>query len=256
MVMNFQDNEKKIFNFGLNMLFERDIDGYKLKSIDIDTDTMIFANGDKKEKISIKEFMKKPEIDAIREIISDTNKNFNEDIDPMKIQKAIKNIKTNPQLSHETSEMNTQIENLNFSDTSDLSEALTKQTGGSKNIFHKSQLTDKSDKYSDSSIIEQIGGKSNEMFNYSKSLQMIGKSDKYSDTSNIGQTEQIGGKTNETDTLMSLSELKHRKNSKQSNLDMGIFKKVQSGGNVDSNIKKKMINMGINSTSSTTSICE
>ena len=86
---------------------------------------------------------------------------------------------------------------------------------------------------------------------------MINRSNKYSDTSIIEQTEQIGGKTNETDTdtLMSLSELKQRKNPKQSNLDMGIFKKVQSGGNIDSNIKKKMINNGINS-SSTSSICE
>ena len=54
-----------------------------------------------------------------------------------------------------------------------------------------------------------------------------------------------------------MSELKQRKTSKSStNLDMGIFtKKAQSGGSVG-NIRKKMMDIGINSNSSTSSICE
>ena len=116
--------------------------------------------------------------------------------------------------------------------------------GGSKNIFKKS-------KYSDTSSVQV-----NELSNYSKTSSVVfnNRSDKYSDTSIIGQ---VGGKLNETsDTLMDMSELKQRKNVKSSNLDMGIFRKNQSGGSIDTNIKKKMINAGINSTSSTSSICE
>ena len=115
-----------------------------------------------------------------------------------------------------------------------------------KNIF-------KSSKYSDTSSIRQ-----SEMLNYSKtsSVAFNDRSDKYSETSVIGQ---IGGNLDISDTLRSISELKERKSkSSNTNLNIGIFKKTQTGGSKnDDNLKKKMLEVGINSnSSSTSSICE
>jgi hypothetical protein len=132
------------------------------------------------------------------------------------------------------------------------------QTGGNnKNIF-------KSSKYSDTSSV-----RFNKLSNYSitSSVMYNDRSDNFSDTSVIGQ---IGGGLETTDTLRSISELKDRKNKSsnknlsaststfKSNLDMDIFKKSknQSGGSKsNSDLKKKMLEAGINS-SSTSSLCE
>jgi len=132
---------------------------------------------------------------------------------------------------------------LKYSETSEMSEMPNKMIGGTKNIFKKMN-------YSETSSIKM----SNVTNNSKTSSEMFnGRSDKYSETSIIGQ---IGGKNNETsETLMGISELKQRKTSK-SNLDMGIFKKNQSGGSADNSVKKKMMDIGINSNSSTSSICE
>ena len=147
------------------------------------------------------------------------------------------------------------------------------QKGGlAKNIFKKSLYSEtssfnqsdmsnysatstdvfRSDKYSETSVIGQVGGKATLL----DTSTDIFKSDKYSETSIIGQ---IGGRAILSDTLDELSELKQRKSLNtisSTKLDMGIFtKKSQSGGAIDS-IKRKMMEIGINSNSSTSSICE
>ena len=170
-------------------------------------------------------------------------------------------------------------------------------TGGSTNVFQKIKYSDtsslklseipnysitssavfgkKSDKYFDIPSIKQLGGNLNEPIdlsetssfklseipNYSitSSALFDGKTDKYTDIPSI---KQSGGNhpsesTDMSDTLMSMSELKLRKKSNSSNLDLGIFKKNQSGGNANNiNIRQKMRDVGINSNSSTSSICE
>ena len=119
------------------------------------------------------------------------------------------------------------------------------QKGGlAKNIFKKSL-------YSETSSFNQ-----SDMSNYSATSTDVFRSDKYSETSVIGQ---VGGRAILSDTLDELSELKQRKSLNtisSTKLDMGIFtKKSQSGGAIDS-IKRKMMEIGINSNSSTSSICE
>jgi hypothetical protein len=131
------------------------------------------------------------------------------------------------------------------------------QTGGNnKNIF-------KSSKYSETS-----SAKFSELSNYSKTSSAMynNRSDNFSDTSEIGQ---IGGGLETSDTLRSISELNYRKNKSshknslstttfKSGLDIGIFKKLPShmgGSKSNSDLKKKMLEAGINS-SSTSSICE
>ena len=136
----------------------------------------------------------------------------------------------------------------NLSDTSEDNEELLKPKeplkGGNlnKNVFQKISDTS-SVKYSDMSLPLNLSQTS---YN--------GRSDKYSDTSIIGQ---MGGNLDISDTLTSVSELKDRKNkiTNNSNLNLGIFKKVQSGGSTNNELNKKIKEIGINS-SSTSSICE
>ena len=81
---------------------------------------------------------------------------------------------------------------------------------------------------------------------YSKNI----RSDMFSETSVINQ---VNNELETSDTLRSISELKERK----SNLNINIFKKTQTGGTNTSDLKKKMLEVGIHSnTSSTSSICE
>jgi hypothetical protein len=160
----------------------------------------------------------------------------------------------------ETSEMGQLGEmSLKYSETSEMTympNISNKMIGGSKNIFKKIN-------YSETSSI-----KKSIVSNYSKTSPEIfnERNDNYSETSVVSQ---IGGKNNQTtDTLMGISEIKQRKSFKSTNLDMGIFKKNQIsnlsdgslggliGGLADQNIKKKMADIGINSNSSTSSICE
>ena len=166
-----------------------------------------------------------------------------------------------------TSDVNTTIQQVDFSATSDMPIStevkhqvgevkhqvgeVKHQVGGSNSVF-------KSSKYSETS-----SAKFSDMqhFSQTSSVNFNARSDKYSDTSIIGQ---IGGADTEiSDTLRSVSELKERSNkyskSSRSNLDLGIFKKSQShsqsGGSANNEIKKKMVEAGIHS-SSTSSICE
>ena len=153
----------------------------------------------------------------------------------------------------ETSALETDLpKNDLFSETSDMNDSVVqpvKPVGemnggfGNKNIF-------KSSKYSETSSVRP-----EEMSNLSKTSSAVfnARSDKYSDTSVLGQ---MGGGMETTDTLRSISELKQRKTRNTSSLDVGIFKKAQSGGSANTNeLKKKMMDLGINS-SSTSSICE
>ena len=247
MVINLQENEKAKIIFGLNLLCGMDVNGYKLKSVNIKDDTIIFTNGDKEEKMSIKGLMteKSKEIDDSEVEITEIKKT--PELGLTETSEIIRNVRNSKnEFETEKSEQAGGFDVLNFSETSDLSEVpMNKIVGGSKNVFLGKS------KYSETSSI-----KMSEMSKYSETSSAVynARSDKYSDTSIIGQ---IGGKSNETsDTLMSVSELKQRTSSKQKNLDMGIFKKVQSGGSADQNIKRKMMDIGINSNSSTSSICE
>jgi hypothetical protein len=286
--MNLQENEKNKIIFALGLLMGIDINGYKLSTIDVKGDTVIFSNGDKEEKIIISEITENMpkgfethdvDVDVEAEVIKPSAE---------VIKGGYNNFKT--QSFSETSEMQFQNNSaIKYSETSDiLSEMPKKLSGGSKsNIFQKSYSDTSSIKMSDmskysetSDILSEMpkklsgGSKSNifqksysdtssikmsDMSNYSKTSSAVfnGRSDKYSDTSVIGQ---IGGnvKANEitSDTLMDVSELKSRKNAKTANLDMGIFRKNLSGGSIDTNMRKKMMEVGINSNSSTSSICE
>ena len=236
--MNLQENEKAKIIFGLNLLCGMDVNGYKLKSINVKDDTIIFINGDKEEKISIKGLMTEKSKEVENSEVEITEVKKVPELGLTETSEIIRNVRNGKNvLETETSEQVGGFGVLNFSETSDLSEVpMNKMVGGSKNVFLGKS------KYSETS-----------------SAVYNARSDKYSDTSIIGQ---IGGKSNETsDTLMGVSELKQRKSSKQQNLDMGIFRKVQSGGfqsggSVDTNIKRKMMDIGINSNSSTSSICE
>lgn len=261
--MNLQENERNKIIFGLNLLLGINNNGYKLKSINIKEDVIFFSNGEKDEKISIKKIMEN--IPKVVDTEDENSEIINSDIeltstsDIVKEARGQNNLK---QILSETSDLPNQnggYETSFFSETSEMSkmsemsemseisksftESNKKIVGGSKNIFQKSKLS------------ETSSVKMSEMSNYSKTSSAVfnERTDKYSDTSVIGQ---IGGKLNETtDTLMDLSELKQRKNPKSSNLDMGIFKKNQSGGSADS-VRRKMMDVGINSNSSTSSICE
>lgn len=245
--MNLQENEKAKIIFGLNLLCGMDVNGYKLKSINVKDDTIIFINGDKEEKISIKGLMTEKPKEVENSEVEITEVKKVPELGLTETSEIIRNVRNGKNvLETETSEQVGGFGVLNFSETSDLSEVpMNKIVGGSKNVFIGKS------KYSETSSI-----KMSEMSKYSETSSAVynARSDKYSDTSIIGQ---IGGKSNETsDTLMGVSELKQRKSSKQQNLDMGIFRKVQSGGSVDTNIKRKMMDIGINSNSSTSSICE
>ena len=159
-----------------------------------------------------------------------------------------------------TSDVNTTIQQVDFSATSDMpiSTEVKHQVGEVKHQVGGSNSVFKSSKYSETS-----SAKFSDMqhFSQTSSVNFNARSDKYSDTSIIGQ---IGGADTEiSDTLRSVSELKERSNkyskSSRSNLDLGIFKKSQShsqsGGSANNEIKKKMFEAGIHS-SSTSSICE
>ena len=244
--MNINSEKRIDIAFHLNYLKNLDINSYKIESINFSTKEILF---------------RKP---------NDSN-TYKFNFDEIECQKNMSGESTlDSDVFGKISENNSKINlsNEQFSETSENTQIpqtqQTQQTqpqpltgGNGKNIF-------KSLKYSETSSF-----KANDMSNYSKTSSVMynDRSDNFSDTSVLGQ---IGGGLESTDTLMSISELKDRKNkskvfssgSSKSNLDIGIFKKTQfqsqnqSGGsksNID--FKKKMAEVGINS-SSTSSICE
>ena len=260
-------------------------DEYKIKSINFLEKEIIFfnSNNNTEYKIKFDEINKKnmqnkvlmntyTDIDKTSELNTDQNKNdfsmTSENNIPGTIQSGgnNKNILKSSKYS-DTSELNTEQNINDFSMTSENKILGTIQSGGNnKNIF-------KSSKHSDTSSV-----KFTELSNYSKTSNIMynDRTDNFSDTSIIGQ---IGGGIEITDTLRSISELKDRNNKAstknsisasasasalasastfKSNLDMGIFKKSQnqSGGSKSNlDLKKKMLEAGINS-SSTSSMCE
>lgn len=260
--------EKSRIIFALSLLKEKIDSGYNLESINIKNDTIVFSNGEKEEKISIKKIMEEVnngeiETDKINQI-NETDSQKNLELNTT--EKMVNEIRNEPikdtivDTSVSASQVGGYGRNINFSETSEMYEISemsemsempnmgNKITGGA-NIFQKS-------KYSETSSLKHT-----DISNYSatSSLTFNGRSDKYSDTSVLGQ---LGGKAENltSDTLGVVSELKQRKVSKNTKqvpkLDMGIFtKKSQSGGAVE-NIKRKMMDIGINSNSSTSSICE
>jgi uncharacterized protein YkuJ len=234
--MNINSNQKTELAFHLQYLSNFENNGFKIENINFVTKELTFVKENETNKYKFK----------FEEIISMQNMEGENDL---------------------TSEMQTD-QNIDGRDLSETSYNQSLQSplpisnkntyvqsgGDNKNIF-------KSSKYSDTSSV-----KFTEMSNYSKTSSVMynDRSDNFSETSVIGQ---IGGKIETSDTLMSISELKDRKkksNSKMSsststfntNLNVGIFKKSQTqSGGANTDIKKKMLEAGINS-SSTSSICE
>lgn len=260
--MNFlKESEKSRIIFALNLLSEKLESGYKLVSLNFKDDLIIISNGEKQEKISITEILDKV---INSEMEQSDNKNSELEITENIVKESRNGLVSEDKiLVSETSVMKGG-EYGNFSETSEMyeisemsemSNTLNKMIGGnSKNIFQKT-------KYSETSSLKQT-----EASNFSATSTDIfnGRSDKYSDTSVI--KGQIGGANLTSDTLGGVSELKQRKVFKTQaqmssqnptpKLDMGIFtKKSQSGGAVDS-LKRRMMDVGINSNSSTSSICE
>ena len=257
--MNLQENSKHKIILALKLLSEINNNGYVFDSIDMKKGIVSFSNNEKEEKINIKNIMeniskevvntnvnlenKSTKTSNLEKYISETSDNQNGGYNGiLKFSETSDNQNGgyNEILKYsETSEIQNGGYNgtLKFSETSEISEISNKILGGSKNMLGGSKNIFQKTKYSETSSV---------IFNE--------RSDKYSDTSEIGQ---IGGNINEiSDTLMDLSELKQKKNSKFANLDMGIFKKNQSGGSADTSVRRKMMEIGINSNSSTSSICE
>jgi hypothetical protein len=233
-----KENEKSRIIFALNLLSDKLESGYKLESLNVKDDCIIFSNNNnnKQEKISIKKIMELINKNELNKSISETS------------SVMIGGENTNFSETSETSETSEMYE---ISEMSDIQSTSNKLTGGSKNIFQKS-------KYSETSSLKQ-----SDMSNFSVTSSDIfnTRTNKYSDTSDI--KEQFGGNSNLTsDTLIGISEIKQTKvfktqtQTQTQKLDMGIFtKKQQSGGAVDT-IKRRMMDVGINSNSSTSSICE
>lgn len=281
--MNFlKESEKSRIIFALNLLTEKLESGYKLESLNVKDDCIVFSNGNEQKEIRIKEIM---------DVMNDEQSENSEVQTTDMIVKDTKNalITSENPLSDTSTAMPPQVGGgyRNFSETSEMYEIseisempnkTNRMTGGSKNIFQKSKYSEtsslkqtdmsnfsatssdifngRSDKYSDTSVIKgQVGGA---FFSATSSDIFNNRMAKYSDTSSI--KGQVGGANLTSDTLSEVSELKQRKVSKTQStsqkLDMGIFtKKSQSGGAVES-LKRRMMDVGINSNSSTSSICE
>lgn len=265
--MNFLENEKQKIKFALDLLKEINMDGYSFNSLNKEGELILLKGNNDEKKINIFQIIPKHnDIDTLpkysdtydipSQIEHDLSLKYSETSEIQKPLKGgmsvkysetsdIQQLENNMSIKYsETSEISKHFvdKTLNYSETSEMLGIQNKMSGGSKNIFQKIKNSETSSVKM--SNISNNSKTSSEIFNQ--------RSDKYSETSVIGQ---IGGKNIETtDTLVNISELKQRKNSKSTNLDMGIFKKNQSGGSID--IKKKMMDVGINSNSSTSSICE
>lgn len=222
--------------------------GFKVRQIDFVNKSVVLKPKDKDEvTLSLEVLLSKTNEDKEDgkkrvELIAETS-----DYDPRKgLTSEVEETKHSEQQSVQQSEQKPEQQQSEQKSEQQQSEP-KKQTGGSRSIF-------KSSKYSDTS-----SARFTDMSNFSQtsSVNYNSRSDKYSETSVLGQ---IGGNGVETsDTLKSISDIKERKNrnSSKSNLDIGIFKKLQSqsGGFSNVDLKKKNLELGINS-SSTSSLCE
>lgn len=269
--MNLDNTTKAKVLFGLNLLSGINVSGYKIKSVDMEKGEFIFTNGKEEQKLNRAEL----ETDLNENgMISDTSvlnteqraevpmSETSDNVPNGMVQNGIIPNKKQPLNEQKDVSTTLDLDSLN-SMTSENNEAQNSevlngevlngevQKGGNrkqyKNIF-------KSSKYSDTSSAVSSDMSKHSKYSNTSSVMFNGRSDKYSDTSVLGQ---IGGKNMQSsDTLMSVSELKERKSKSSSKLDVGIFKKIQNGGSkADPDIKRKMMAVGINS-SSTSSICE
>lgn len=251
--MNIDSEQKADISFHLNYLKNLDINGYTLESINFLTNEIIFCkkNEENKIKYNFDEMEKQKNMVGESTINNETTSDVNK-------------ILPNSEMLSETSDQNQVFSYKIEKEPQQQSQSQNQnknQNGGNglNNTNNKSIF--KSSKYSDTSSV-----KFTEISNYSKTSSAMynDRSDNFSETSVIGQ---IGGGIETSDTLMSISELKERKNKSKSssssttfksNLDIGIFKKSQnqSGGSKSNlDLKKRMGELGINS-SSTSSICE
>jgi len=187
-----KESEKSRIIFALNLLSEKLESGYKLESLNVKDDCIIFSNGEKQEKISIKKIM--DVMDKEQNVNSEVEKS---DVDLETTEMIVKKTRNEPITDEKTVLSDTSLMSKigggykNFSETSEMyeisemSEMSNKtngMTGGSKNIFQKS-------KYSETSSLKQT-----DVSNFSATSTDIfnGRSDKYSDTSVI--KGQVRGK--------------------------------------------------------------
>ena len=266
--IELSENEKKIFMEALDQISKLSIFS-DIKSFDIKTNDgeyQIDINNNNKlcnEKI---DNINKLYLSNVYSIYKKTNDEQNQSI----TEESTDNTTS---VKSETSE-NTDPINGQFSSTSEMSDM--KNMNGKNKIF-KSSISNlekynfKNDNHSSTSNLVLTGGNSND-YEYSATSEIpimnienkIFKSsnntkkynlnsDNYSSTSNLNMK---GGKVEDSDTLMSITELAYIKNNSsnksKNNLDLNIFKKkFQNGGKSNSQI----LDIGINS-SSTSSICE
>jgi hypothetical protein len=221
---------------------------YKLKSVNFEDDKVVFTNNNGVEETkSLKDMLSRIEEKIVSDVKNIENKMLQSD--------TTLNLTTETEKLTEMTEKPEQLELQQQSEQSVKSQKMEqKQSGGSSKIF-------KSSKFSDTSSVRYS---ENLNFSQTSSINKTFSSDLYSDTSAIAlDSKLVGGNGNleTSDTLRSISDIKGRKNknNQMSNLDLGIFKKVQSGGSAstlpNNDIKKKMLEVGINS-SSTSSVCE
>lgn len=252
--MNINNSQKTEIAFHLKYLSNFENNGYKIEQINFSTKEVLFS----KESETNKYKMKFEEILLIQNMAGENNltsKNNLTSENDLTSEMKTDNLMDSDNLSETSEDNETSLIKKPISNPF-VSEKNNNQKGGNnKNIF-------KSSKYSETSSV-----KFNELSNYSKTSSVMynDRTDNFSDTSVIGQ---MGGGLETSDTLMSISELKNRKKSNsnmlggstsfKSSLDISIFKKSksqsQSGGGTH-DLKKKMLEAGINS-SSTSSICE
>ena len=247
--MDLKETTKGKLLFALNMLsgFKLDTDGLEIIKVDVPNKSIVYKSKTTDGEITVTVEELKRNIDLpVLETETDNDMKTS-DVIPVGITEI-----------SATSD-NVESDQNKANETSDVKVGGRLQRGGNKSIFKSSKYSETSSaKYTDISNFSQTS-----------SVNYNGRSDKYSDTSALGQIGgygdsdasifiQNGGEGNETsDTLRSISELKDRKKvSSKSNLDIGIFKKVQqqSGGSTNE-LKKRMMEAGINS-SSTSSVCE
>ncbi len=286
--MEFDNTTKAKILFGLKLFSELNINGFELKSINMQNKELVFCNSNSNEEKKIligdlennskNEIYEKQNI-ANNEIMNNEVAN-NEIINKVEISENENNNKSGEEPMIDVSST-VNIESIAplMSERKLVEQKKQVEQKGGKSVFKASKYSDTSSNkmsmngMSKLSLTSSIGlseMESDSKFN--SGLIMNGgydnknifksqshknkNSDGYSETSDIGQ---IGGNMNSqliSDTLVSISEMKGRKSTSTSKLNLDIFKKNQTGGNkLDSDIKKKMIGAGINS-SSTSSICE
>jgi len=217
--------------------------------------------------------LSKNDINNLFSAIEILNNFSNDDLEFKSYKKGSNKIKFRSQTGGDVTISLSAIQNENnniFSETS----SVTNSFKQNNNIFSETSSVTNSFKqnggvFSETSSVTNSFKQSNGIFSdtsddnleNSNIKSLFKNSDNYSETS-ILPISQNGGKINnfnESDTLKSITEFNLNTESEtESELDLNIFKKLnqgQKGGMIENNMKLKLKELGINS-SSTSSLCE